>query len=171
MLAQLDGAETRYGRLRVVTLGETADGLDYKLQCWQEGESQPSLFPPDAEINGDKPSLLNAWRESGRTVAEFQSRLAKHPDLDPYEEGKLQSLGLDPANRYWRMAKALIGNYFAEIIGQMAVEVGSGKGPKNIANALNWRLRKEIAGQSVPTAPPSRKKSRVVNKSEGGLDS
>jgi hypothetical protein len=106
-VAQMDGAETMSGRLRV-RLRENTDRDDWKLEAWIERSARPKLgYNPEGY-------LFTFWLAAGRPKEEFEERLRRGPpDINAYDEELLHAAHYPvekKGNRvFLRQVKALVG--------------------------------------------------------------
>lgn len=104
VLSQLDGKETLTGTFHV-SLAETADGKDCKLQAWVEPKDEKKALPKP------KSKFIQAFLDRGVSHEEIQKRLKRITPLDSYEMELLQKgkIVVDGNEPFLEMAKALLG--------------------------------------------------------------
>src|SRR5581483_3081175 len=99
----LDGLPTLSGVFRV-RLTETTDGLDWKLQSWEER----AIKKPGS--GWTKTKLYAAYLRSGRPPTYFHQAVSCIPSLDDYEIELLNLAGVpvEKNRRFFEAAKALL---------------------------------------------------------------
>lgn len=110
VLEQLNNAAIMNGVLRV-TLAETSDKKDYKLQFWIENRGPKHKLPMESEAD-EKGVLQKIWLEAGRSLEEFKEK-TKFP-LPPLEDYQLELLKrgkveFQKNEIFFRKALALLG--------------------------------------------------------------
>ena len=149
ILDQLDGAELIVGKLRV-SIAETADGNDYKLQAWLE-RPRAKVIPIDA-TNGS--AVLALWREHGGTKRTFDERLKHRPPLALHHADLIERAGASVQGNeaFYTMAAALIGQGpFERILHEAKSDHLEGDRAWNPGGRLAYRLKEAIkiaAGRS-----------------------
>jgi hypothetical protein len=106
LLQQLDGRKTLSGRFRC-TLADTADGLDWKLQCWIERNVERLVTMPPKENS----KLKKAFLASGRTEADWSKMLTHIVPLSGYECDLITVAGIDieKGRRFYEATRAVLG--------------------------------------------------------------
>ena len=106
LLQQLDGRKTLSGRFRC-TLANTADGLDWKLQCWIERDVERFVTMPPKENS----NLKKAFLASGRTEADWSKMLTRIVPLSGYECDLITAAGIDmeKGRRFYEATRAVLG--------------------------------------------------------------
>jgi hypothetical protein len=141
IIDQLNGAEVMTGTLRV-ELAETVDGTDFKLRAWVDQAASALAGPPTAGS-----TLLSAWRESGRSKAEFDRLVRRSPRLTDHHVYLIEKAGAQLAGNemFFRMAAALLGGRFDTILAETKGDAIEGRqrlfDPTRI---LIWRLMEAI---------------------------
>lgn len=128
VLSQLDGVETMDGILKV-SIEETVDGSDYKLNFWKE--ENPEMNRPDA---AQKSKSLEAWLRSGRSEAEYRSKASKARPLDFYQIDNLEKacVTLEGNQPFFELMLALLGpSKFDQIVSDTKSDVLEGRSPNN----------------------------------------
>jgi hypothetical protein len=146
VLQQLDGLETLSGRFRV-SLCETNDKADWKLQAWVE--STPRL-----KLAHGTSKLVDAYLKSGRP-REFLDRALNnvHPLTDyECELLKTANVEIDKNRRFFEMAKAILKDArFAGLLGEAkGDEIEGRKATKSPTARLIYRIMEAV---SAPPAP------------------
>ena len=137
IISQLDGKETLSGVFRV-RLAETADGADWKLQCWVEPTPRqlPKAFPDS--------KMIAAWLAAGNSREELARRLATIApldcrDLELLALAQVRLPGCEPA---LKLAKALLGGTRFE--GLLAEAKGDALEGRPTTKTPNHRLMSRI---------------------------
>jgi hypothetical protein len=149
VLQQLDGTETLSGVFRV-RLAETADGSDWKLQCWVEKNG--TALPPRPPKEDSK--LLRAFLKGGRTREDWTQMLTRITPLSGYEIDLLAAADVDAEKngRFLEATRAILGE--TRFNGLLAEAKGDflekRKAKKNPAARLIHRLMEAISAPRKP---------------------
>lgn len=114
VLSQLDGKEMLTGTFRV-SLDETADGNNFKLQAWIESKEEEKSLPKP------KSKFIQAFLDRGVSHDEIQKRLQRILPLDSYDIELLErgKIVIDGNEQFFEMAKALLGkNRFEQLLSE-----------------------------------------------------
>lgn len=144
VVGDLDGAEINGERTLRCGLVETSDGKDYKLLLWCESSKRLPEEP--------KGELWEAWSRGGGTAEEWRERMVRYTsvewnsyELDAFDEIPDWKL----SERFYKMAKCLLGGVFAEELGYVknTIREGGTVNDKYIQNPgalLNYRLTETL---------------------------
>lgn len=148
IMKQLDGADTLKGTFRV-RLVETADGTDWKLQAWEEGnEQKPRRDPCNSKV-------MSAYLAAGHTQAELDGRMATIQPLAGYEEDLLAAatVEIEKNRRFFELAKALLGaTRFISLAAEAKDDALEGrKARKSPAARLIWRIMQALSEKVAAT--------------------
>ena len=150
ILQQLDGRETLTGRFRV-TLAETADGSDWKLQTWVEQNPHSETL-----LNGES-KIIKAYLSSGRSLEYLQQALANMTPLTDYEMDlmKAGNIEIEKNRKCFAMMKAILKERrFHSILAEAKCDELEGrKATKNPTARLIHRLKEAV---STPPQPVNR---------------
>lgn len=151
IVSQLNGVETLKGIFRV-RLAETADGSDYKLQCWVERDTERMRLDPTNS------KLMTAFLEAGHSQEELERRLEQIEPLNDYEITTLETaqINVEKDRRFLELSKALLGiARFDEIAAECKNDAIEGRQAIKTPTArLIWRIT-EAVSQKVPAKRPS----------------
>jgi hypothetical protein len=147
ILQQLDGLETLSGVFRV-TLAETGDRRDWKMQAWVEKGSRQTL-PGTSDKPASNSKIVKAYLKSGRTRDQLKQTLTQIQPLSDYERELLERAETKIAGneRFFEMARAILKparfeGLLAEAKGD-SLEGRSAK--KNPTARLIYRIMEAIA--------------------------
>jgi len=146
VIQQLDGIETLSGRFRV-SLCESNDKADWKLQAWVESAPRPKLSQGPSK-------LVAAYLKSGRPREFLDRALNSIQPLTDYETELLQTANveMDKNRRFFEMAKAILKDArFAGLLGEAkGDEIEGRKATKSPTARLIYRIMEAV---SAPPAP------------------
>ena len=112
IIFQLNGTELLFGNFFYCKLEETKDKKDYKLVCWVESKLKTSRKPNS--------SLYRVFEGSGGSLQEWKEKLATVNlcEFNGYERDALEHFPFwEKSEKFLKMAKCLLGDYFAEYLG------------------------------------------------------